>query len=171
MLARDPDDLYLHYKLMEQARYWADQGLAARTAPAAMAAFDRAPDSALGHWAGELAVMMVDGLCVGRPQDALVALVKLWERVPDSPAIAYRRGELLESMNQWVEAAAAFEHAMKAPGPLINVQLRTVRPLMGLVRVAIATQDMSAAIDHLKSARDMDPSDPEVAFTAGILLR
>lgn len=170
VLARDPDDLYLHYKLMEQARYWADEGLAARAAPAAMAAFDRAPDSALGHWAGELAVMMVDGLCAGRPQDALVALGKLWERVPDSSAIAYRRGELFESLNQWAEAAAAFDHAIKASGPLINVQLRTVRPLMGLVRVALATQDMSAAIDHLKSARDMDPSDPEVAFTAGILL-
>jgi glycosyltransferase involved in cell wall biosynthesis len=25
-VARDPDDFYLHYKLVEQARFWADQG-------------------------------------------------------------------------------------------------------------------------------------------------
>lgn len=171
VLARDPDDLYLHYKLMEQARFWADQGLAARAAPAAMAAFDRAPDSALGHWAGELAVMMVDGLTAGRPQDAVAALEKLWKRVPDSPAIAYRMGELLESMNQLPAAAAAFEKAMKASGPLINKQLRTVRPLMGLVRVGLAAQNMDAAIGHLKTARELDPGDPEVAFTVGMLLR
>jgi len=170
VLASDPDDLYLHYKLMEQARFWGDPALAARAAPAAMSAFDRAPDSALGHWAGELAVMMVDGLTAGRPQEAVAALEALWQRVPDSPAVAYRMGELLESMNQWAAAAAAFEKAMKAPGPLINTQMRTVRPLMGLVRIGLATQNMDAAIGHLKSARELDPRDSEVEFTVGMLL-
>jgi len=170
VLARDPDDLYLHYKLMEQARFWGDIGLAARAAPAAMAAFARAPDSALGHWAGELAVMVVDGLSGGKLEEAHIALEKLWKRVPNSPAIAYRMGELLESMNQWAAAAGAFEKAIKATGPLINTQLRTVRPLMGLVRVGLATQNMDSAIGHLKSAQALEPGDSEVAFTVGILL-
>ena len=170
VLANDPNDLYLHYKLMEQARFWSDQELAARAALAAKAAFLRAPDSALGYWAGELAVMMVDALCAGRAQEAVAALEELWERVPNSPAIAYRMGELLESMNNFSGAAEAFEKAMKAPGPLINKQLRTVRPLMGLVRVGLATQNMDAAINYLKSAQELDPGDPEVAFTVQILL-
>ena len=170
VLARDPDDLYLHYKLMEQARFWDDQALAARAAPAAMDAFDRAPDSALGHWAGELVVMMVDGLIAGRPQDQVAALEKLWKRVPHSPAIACRIGELLESMNQLPGAEEAFKKAMKAPGPLINKQLGTVRPLMGLVRLGLASQDIKGAIGYLKLAQKLDPKDPEVAFTVGILL-
>jgi len=170
VLARDPDDLYLHYKLMEQARFWDDQALAARAAPAAMDAFDRAPDSALGHWAGELAVMMVDGLIAGRPQDKVAFLEKLWTRLPDSPAIAYRTGELLESMNQLNAAEGFYKKAIWATGPLINQQLRTVRPLMGLVRIGIATQNLDIAIAHLKLAQAIEPLDSEVAFTVGVLL-
>jgi hypothetical protein len=59
---------------------------------------------------------------------------------------------------------------MKEPGPLINKPLCTVRPLMGLVRVGLATQNMDATINHLKSAQELDPGDPEVAFTVEILL-
>jgi len=170
VLAREPDDLYLHYKLMEQARFWGDQLLAARAAPAAMAAFARAPDSALGHWAGELVVMMIDGLSVGRPNEDVGALDTLWKRVPNSPAIACRMGELLEATNQLAAAAAAFELAMKATGPLINRKSRGVRPLMGLVRVSLATQNTDAAIAHLKWAQELDPEDPEVAFAVRMLL-
>jgi len=170
VLARDPDDLYLHYKLMEQARFWGDKSLAARAAPRALAAFQRAPDSALGHWAGELAVLMVDGASSGLPSEDLAILESLRKRVPNSPAIAYRMGELFESVNQLTAAATAFECAMKSSGPLINNQLRTVRPLMGLVRVGISMQNISGAIAHLKLAQDIDPSDPEVAFAAGVLL-
>ena len=41
---------------------------------------------------------------------------------------------------------------------------------MGLVRVGLATQNMDAVISHLKSAQELDPEDPEVAFTVQILL-
>ena len=114
--------------------------------------------------------MMVDALCAGRAHEAVASLDELWKRVPSSPAIAYRMGELLESMNKFSGAAEAFEKAMKAPGPLINKQLRAVRPLMGLVRVGLATQNMDAAINYLKSAQELDPGVPEVAFTVQILL-
>lgn len=170
VLARDPDDLYLHYKLLEQGRFWGDELLAARVAPAAMAALDRAPDSVLGHWAGELAVLAVDGVSALRPQEALLVLDQLRRRVPNSPAIACRIGELLESMGQFEEAAIAFGDAMKSQGPLVNKKLRTIRPLMGLVRLAIARHDVDGATAYLRSAIEMDPRDPEVAFTAGILI-
>jgi len=169
-LARDPQDLYLHYKLLEQARFWGDEEIARRAAPQALAAWNRAPDSALGYWAGELAVMMVDGVTLGETEQSLGRLQALSAKLPDSPAIAYRLGELLESLNRFDEARLAFESAMKVHGPVINRQLRTVRPLMGLVRLGIATDNMEMALTHLRSAQQMAPKDPEVAFTAGLLL-
>jgi hypothetical protein len=41
---------------------------------------------------------------------------------------------------------------------------------MGLVRVGLATQNMDTAVFHLKSAQELDSGDPEVAFTAMMLL-
>jgi tetratricopeptide (TPR) repeat protein len=169
VLARDPDDLYLNYKLLEQSRFWSDESLAARVAPAAIAALDRAPDSALGHWAGELVVLAVDGMSAGRHQDALHSLERLRRRLPNSPAIACRMGEILEALGHFEAAAAAFEGAMKAHGPLVNKKLGTIRPHMGLVRLAIAIQDVSSAMALMQVAFEMDANDPEVAFAASIL--
>ena len=169
-LARNPQDVYLYYKLLELARFWGDEDLARRAAPQAMAAWNRTPDCALGYWAGELAVMMVDAIALGQAEQALDRLQNFSEKLPDSPAIAYRMGELLESLNRFGEARLAFERAMKVQGPVINKQVRTVRPLMGLVRLGIATDNMEMALIHLRSAQREAPKDPEVAFTAGLLL-
>jgi len=106
----------------------------------------------------------------GQADQALDQLRPLSEQLPDSPAIAYRMGELLESLNRFEEARFAFERAMQVQGPVINKQLRTVRPLMGLVRLGIATDNMEMALTHLRSAQHIAPKDPEVAFTAGLLL-
>ena len=169
-LARNPQDVYLHYKLLELARFWGDEDSARRAAPQALEAWNHTPDSALGYWAGELAVMMVDAMASGQADQALDQLRPLSEQLPDSPAIAYRMGELLESLNRFEEARFAFERAMQVQGPVINKQVRTVRPLMGLVRLGIATDNMEMALTHLRSAQHIAPKDPEVAFTAGLLL-
>jgi tetratricopeptide (TPR) repeat protein len=168
-LHRDPDDLYLHFKLLEQARFWADERLALTSAAAALDAWNRAPDSALNFWAGELAVMIVEGLHAGEWERALDLLERFGQRVPHSPAIAYRKGELLELLNRLEEAKCAFEAAILKPGPAINIQLNGVRPRMGLVRIAIAMQDMETARKYLKIAHQTAPNDPEVAFTMGLI--
>ena len=168
-LRQDPDDLYLHFKLLEQARFWGDAALASAVAPAALEAWQRAPDSALNFWAGELAVMLVDGLYAGQWEAALVELQAMAVRVPDSPAIALRRGELLELLDRLDEARRAFETALSLQGPAINSQLGGVRARMGLVRIAIALQDLDAARIHLQRAHEMAPNDPEVVFTKGLL--
>jgi tetratricopeptide (TPR) repeat protein len=168
-LARDPDDLYLHYKLLEQARFWGDEALARRASPEAMAAFQRAPESALGHWAGELAVMMVDGLGLMSAQESLSTLQIISARLPQSPAIAYRLGELFETLHQYDEARLAFNGAQKMQGEAINKQLKTIRPLMGLVRVALATNEMGAALENLRMAHQLAPDDPEVAFAVRMM--
>ena len=168
-LRQNPDDLYLHFKLLEQARFWGDAALASAAAPLALEAWQRAPDSALNYWAGELAVMVVDGLYAGQWEAALVQLQAMAVRVPDSPAIAHRSGELLELLGRLDEAKTAFEIALSQQGPAINTQLGSVRPRMGLVRIAIALQDMDAARAHLELAQKMAPKDPEVVFTKGLL--
>jgi tetratricopeptide (TPR) repeat protein len=170
-LARNPGDLYLHFKLLEQARFWGDQDLAQRAAPKALLAWKQTPEGELGHWAGELAVMLVDGMTAGRPDEALRQLQVFSKKIPNSPAIAYRLGELLESLDRLDEASEAFEVALKVDGPVINKQLGTIRPRMGLVRLAIAKNDIAAAIVHLRSAQKLAPRDPEVQFTASVLLR
>ena len=168
-LRQNPDDLYLYFKLLEQARFWGDAALASAVAPAALEAWQRAPDSALNFWAGELAVMMVDGLHAGQWEPALLQLQALALRVPDSPAIAHRSGELLELLDRLDEARRAFETALSLQGPAINSQLGGVRARMGLVRIAIALQDLDAARIHLQRAHEMAPNDPEVVFTKGLL--
>lgn len=134
-----------------------------------MEAWQRAPDSALNYWAGELAVMIVDGLYRDQWEPALLQLQAMAVRVPDSPAIAHRIGELLELLGRLAEAKTAFEIALLQQGPAINTQLGNVRPRMGLVRIAIALQDRDAARVHLELAHKMAPKDPEVVFTKGLL--
>jgi tetratricopeptide (TPR) repeat protein len=168
-LRQNPDDLYLHFKLLEQARFWGDAALASTAAPLALEAWQRVPDSALNYWAGELAVMMVDGLHASDWEAALVQLQALALRVPDSPAIAHRSGELLELLDRLHQAKTAFEIALSLQGPAINSQLGGVRARMGLVRIAIALQDLDAARTHLQRAHELAPNDPEVVFTKGLL--
>ena len=169
-LARNPSDLYLHFKLLEQARFWGDQELAQRAAPEALLAWNQTPEGELGHWAGELAVMLVDGMTVGRAEETLRQLQVFSKKIPSSPAIAHRLGEVFESLNRFDEASEAFEAALKMDGPVINKQLGTIRPRMGLVRLAIAANNIGAAIAHLQSAQELAPNDPEVQFTASVLL-
>ena len=168
-LLKDPDDLYLHFKLLEQARFWADENLARASAPHALDAWNRAPDSALSFWAGELAVMIVEGFHAGDVERALDMLQSLAQRIPHSPAISCRKGELLELLNRLDDAKSAFEAAISNQGPAIKIQLSSVRPRMGMVRIAIAMQDMTAARKHLKIANQLAPNDPEVVFTMGLL--
>jgi len=168
-LRQDPDDLYLYFKLLEQARLTGDRKLARKVVPMAMAAWHRAPDAALHYWAGELAVMMTDALFEAQSASSLAQLESLALRVPDSPAIAYRRGQLLETLERLPEAQLAFAAALNTRGPVFNRQLRSVRPLMGLVRLAIATQDLDVARQHLQAARALAPEDPEVVFASSLL--
>jgi len=170
-LAKDPDDLYLHYKLLEQARFWNDQNLMRRAAPLALAAFERAPNKISGHWAGELAVMMVDGSTIGLTEQRYELLQSVSVKVQASPAIHYRLGELLESLGRFNEAIVEFQNAIEAKGPVINAQLRNVRPLMGLVRIALATQNLRLALKSLRLAQEIAPHDPEVQFAGSILLK
>ena len=79
------------------------------------------------------------------------------------------RGELLERSGRLAEAAAAFKQALECRTPVVNQQLTGVRPLMGLVRVAIATGDLARARTFLQRALQLEPADPEAVFARQML--
>lgn len=170
-LERDPDDLYLHFKRLEQARVWNDEALWLRAAKSAHDAVLRAPCAAMGPWAGEFVVMVVLGLHPDDAQVALAVLDALAQSLSDSAAVRHCRGELLERSGHLAQAAAAFEQALQSRAPLVNQQLVGVLPLMGLVRIAIATGDLLRARDFLQRALQLEPADPEALFACQILLR
>ena len=171
-LSTTPDNIYLHFKLLEQARFWSDAVLWQVAAPAAKAAYERVAHMTHGPWLGELLVMVVEGLYRDEPQaalDALVTLASLGVRLDESPALACKRGDLLELLGRLSESALAFERALAVTGPVVNQQLSFTRPRMGLVRLAIASGDISRARAHLAMVLEREPSDPEAGFVSKFL--
>ena len=168
-LACEPDDLYLHFKRLEQARFWGDQTLWLSSAQSAYEAILRTPKTALGHWAGELVVMVALGLHPDDTAAAQAVLDALALPLDESAAVLQCRGELLERGGQLAKAAEMFERALQCRAPLVNQQLGGVRPLMGLVRLAIAADDMPRARDFLNRALQLEPADPEALFARQML--
>ena len=169
-LQRDPDDLYLHFKRLEQARFWNDQELWHSAAHSAREAVLRTPRTAMGHSAGELVVMVALGLHPDDARAGLAELDALAKHLDDSPAVFQCRGELLERSGRLADATAAFEQALECHAPVVNQQLTGVRPLMGLVRVAIATGDLARARTFLQRALQLEPADPEALFARQMLV-
>ena len=171
-LSAAPDHIYLHFKLLEQARFWDDPALWRASAPAAQAAYLRVAHLAHGPWLGEMLVMVAEGLHPNDPQAALAtldALAAAGAGLDESPALACKRGDLLELMGRLSESAQAFEHALVATGPVVNQQLALTRPRMGLVRLAIAAGDLVQARAQLAVVLEHEPSDPEAVFVSNFL--
>lgn len=169
-IADDPTDLYSHYKLMEQARYWHDHDLLAEAAEAAKTQMLQAPPATLAglHFGGELVVLAAQGLC---PSDAKAALIWLepWEdKISPSAAFYYWRGHQRELAGQLQSAHIDYERCLDHPGTR-NIQLATVRPLMGLCRIALATGQLDQARDLTLKALTYNILDEEIAIAARAL--
>jgi len=166
-LAADPHDLYAHLKLLEQARFWGDRPLWARAAARARDALDAARERlATTPHGGELLVLAADGLF---PADAAAALAWLDARAgraAPSAALLLRRGEHLERLGRLQEAAAAFVAARALAPVTANLQLATVRPLLGLARLAIARGALPEARARVDEALALAPRDPEALLAA-----
>jgi tetratricopeptide (TPR) repeat protein len=172
LLAADPHDLYSHFKRLEQARFWADRGLWWRAAGDAVAALRAAPDRLAGaHFGGELVALVADGLHRGAPREA-AALLDVWAaRVRPSAAFHLRRGELYELLGRPEAAAAEFERCRTLATGTSNQQLATVRPLLGLTRLALARGDVASALARTAEALALAPCDPEALLAAVTLHR
>jgi len=165
-LDEDPHDLYSHLKLLEQARFWGDRDLWVAAASRARAAVEAAPDrlAATPH-AGELLVLVAEGLPLG-PAAALAWLDERSPGTQPAAALRLRRGELLERLGRAGEAAEAFESARALAPVTSNIQLATVRPLLGLARLAIARGALQEAAARVEEGLDHAPQDPEALLAA-----
>lgn len=171
-LAEDPDDLYSHFKVLEQCRFWKDAPRWEQAAREARAALERArPEALLAlHVGGELVVLVAEGLFPREPAQALALLEAGAARVQPSAALWLRRGELLERLGRPAEAWDAFHQALALRERTLEVQLATVRPTMGLSRLALGAGNVGVALQLAEQALSGHPRDPE-ALLATLFLR
>ncbi len=171
-LERDPSDLYAHLKLLEQARFWNDSPLRAAAAEGLLRELERGGVERLraAHFAGELLALAVDGLGA-RPAEALAWLDGFAGLVTPSAAYELRRGELRELAGDAAGARDAFLRCLSLEAVTDDLQLATVRPRMGLARLALAKGDLDDAAKEAAGALAFSPSDPEALLLLATLHR
>lgn len=169
-LVTDPDDLYIHFKLLELARFWDDGPLLRRSAGTALESLRRTPAITLRglHYGGDLIVSIVQGHFTGDTDAQLGFLNKWMDAVHPSAILYYWRGQVREQLGDRAGAEQDFRDAMAVVDSR-DVQMSSVRPRMGLCRLAMAQGDIEAAIAHASHALDVNPRDAEV-ITASLAL-
>jgi hypothetical protein len=169
-LAADPDDLYAHFKILELARFWGDQGLLRRAAGTALDSLGRTAAVALRalHYGGDLMVSIAQGHYPGDPPGQLAFLDQWVSAVAPSAILHYWRGQTRELLGDLEGAEREFRAAMAVEGTR-DLQMATVRPRMGLCRIAMAKGDLEAASDHANHALGANARDAEVV-TASLAL-
>jgi tetratricopeptide (TPR) repeat protein len=162
-VAADPHDWYSWYKLLELARFWDDRALWRETARRAAPLLPQA--ELRGHpWGGELLALCAQG--ADDDPAGQLSLLDAWSPLADVSAdLHLRRGALLERLGDLDGAAAEFTRCLALP-PAADPSLSTVRPRLGLCRVAAAQGDLRAAGDHVRAALAHGPRDPEALLAA-----
>jgi len=165
-VAADPRDWYSWYKLLELARFWQNQRLWHEAAARAVALLDGPPRAVLppAPWAGEFLALAAQGRFAA-PREQIAWLDRWEDSVPPSPAFYLRRGVAYEQAVDLEAARRDFERCRDLPaGPL--PLLVTVRPLLGLCRLAARGGDLRAAGDYVRQALSHHPRDPEALLAA-----
>ncbi|MDX2022233.1 MAG: glycosyltransferase family 2 protein [Deltaproteobacteria bacterium] len=172
-LGADPTDLYSWYKLLEVASFWKDDELLTGTVNAF-----RGHLPALGGYglagfpfAGELLSMMVQGLYKADANAALLFLSPWADRISPSAAYHLRMAELWESVGEPLRAAAEFCKCMALRDVTRDQQLASVRPLLGLSRLALMRGDLWEAWSHTENALKANPLDREALLSALLICR
>jgi hypothetical protein len=163
-LSQDPDDFYCRFKILEIARFWEDLSLWREEAAACarlVADLDdrRAHDLKQRSWSGELAALVVQGLGLPVPE-ALAWLQSSRRWASPTAAWLLRRGHLLEEAGRRNEAAACYRDCLAAEDEAAS-QLISVRPMLGLCRLAAGEGKMEEACDLAAGAAAAGPVDPE----------
>jgi hypothetical protein len=169
-LENDPDDLYAHFKILELARFWSDQSLLRRSAGTALDSLGRTSALQLRalHYGGDLMVSIAQGHYPGDPQGQLTFLDQWQGAVAPSAILHYWRGQTREQLGDLPGAEVDFRAAIAVEGTR-DLQMATVRPRMGLCRIAMASGDLEAATAHADHALEANARDPEV-ITATLAL-
>lgn len=171
VLAENPDDLYAWFKRLEQARYWKDSAGARRAAAGALDALVRAEPRAVAalHFGGELVSMIAQVRAEESSEEAL-RLIERWRpKVQPSAALWLEQGRLREVERDLGGAEAAYRACLEVKDPLGDRQLWTVRPRLGLARLAMVKNLLAEAATLVQQALDIEPNDLE-ALTLGCVL-
>lgn len=172
-IERDPADFYSWFKLLELARFWRDRALWSEAALSGRRALEAAGPLALGDkpYGGEMIVLIADGLHAGDARAALSFIAGWADLVPPSAALFLRRAELHEVAGDAAAAASDFSRCRDLEAETADLQLATVRPLMGLGRLAIAAGDVALAARRVDEALAGNPRDPEALLLAVFIAR
>lgn len=165
-VAANPRDWYSRYKILEQARFWNDRASWRTAAVATARTIDEAGAADLDDFLflGDLVVLTAQGLH-DDPRAELAWLDRWRDRTGRSPEYRLRRGVLLEAGGRHAEAADEFTTCLETP-PSQLAQNVTVRPRLGLCRLAAAAGDLAGALAHAQRALDHNPRDPEGLLAA-----
>ena len=165
-VAEDPDDWYSWYKLLELARFWDDRPLWRDTAQQVVARLDGPPPARLPRtpWTGELVALAAQGLFPAAADQ--IRWLDRWEqRVSPTPAFYLRRGIAHEQAGDLGAASADFQRCRDLPAGALPMNT-TVRPLLGLCRVAAQRGDLVTAGDLVHQALAHNGRDPEALLAA-----
>ncbi|MBU1072289.1 hypothetical protein KKG45_03485, partial [bacterium] len=154
------------YKILEQARFWNDREAWRTAADATVRAFDAAGTAALTDFPflGDLTVLTAQGLH-DDPRRELAWLERWRALAGRSPEYRLRRGVLLEASGRGDEAASEFGACLDLTSAHL-AQNVTVRPLLGLCRLAAAAGDLAGALGLAERALDHNARDPEGLLAA-----
>ncbi|MFZ5444155.1 MAG: glycosyltransferase [Myxococcota bacterium] len=172
-LAKDPSDFYSRLKLLELARYWQDEELWRTEARAATDQLEAEGRACLEGrpWAGELIALIAEGLFAPSSSAALLFLDGWAPRLPHSAAFFHRRGVFLEHQGHFARARADFEACLTTGEVTGDLQLLSVRPRLGLARLALEEGQPPRALEHARSALESGPRDPEALLAVASLTR
>lgn len=172
-LAKDPSDFYSRLKLLELARYWQDDAMWRAEAQATTEALELAGRQRLDGqpWAGELIALIAEGLFQPTSPAALVYLDGWSARLPRSAAFFHRRGVFHEHQAHYADARADFEACLTTGEVTGDLQLLSVRPRLGLARLALEQGQPSFALKCAKEALESGPRDPEALMAVASLTR
>ncbi len=168
-LQQDPDDFYSHFKLLELARFWGDQSLLAASAQNALQRLESAGREKLRgfDYVGELIALVAEGAFAGDLAKMRDFLLR-WPQ-PASAAYLLKRAEVAELQGDFAAARDDFQACLALGSDRLE-QLVTVRPHLGLARIAMAQGDFGAAAEHAARGLEAGPRDPE-ALLASVTLR
>lgn len=170
-IERDETDWYSWYKLLSLAVFWSDDAMRAEVAEDVAARLRAAGPEVLegAHYAGELVSMLTSALYDRQPRVA-ADYMNTWGAIAGGQAEFHlRRGLYRERAGELALAVADYEACMAPETRTYNEQMATVRPLLGLARVALARGRLDDATERIEAALNHQPRDPEALLAAATL--
>lgn len=171
-LARAPDDVYSRFKLLESARFWNDVASWQVQARIALQGLEHDPGALPRdfRYGGDYMELIAEGLYGDSPQEAYDLCRRYEDRLMPSAELFFGQGLRCERLGLLPTAADYYRRCIGMPG-VQNSQMSSVRPRLGLCRLALMQGDLAAAKQHDAEALADNPVDPEGLLIAIMLAR